>query len=53
MEIWNSILLKLQILSIFAIVFGSDLDNEVVGEPEIRCAEDAITFTVRTKNPFR
>uniref|UniRef100_A0A7E4VUW5 ZP domain-containing protein n=1 Tax=Panagrellus redivivus TaxID=6233 RepID=A0A7E4VUW5_PANRE len=29
------------------------LENEVIGVPEIECTDDAITFTIKTKNSFR
>ncbi len=29
------------------------IDNEVVENPEIQCNDKGITFSVRTRNPFR
>uniref|UniRef100_A0A914VKU3 ZP domain-containing protein n=1 Tax=Plectus sambesii TaxID=2011161 RepID=A0A914VKU3_9BILA len=32
---------------------GFAIDNEVIGTPQIHCSENAITFSVRTRNIFR
>ncbi|KAJ1353843.1 hypothetical protein KIN20_010604 [Parelaphostrongylus tenuis] len=31
----------------------SQIENEVIGSPDVQCSEDAITFSIRTITPFR
>uniref|UniRef100_A0AC35U0I1 ZP domain-containing protein n=1 Tax=Rhabditophanes sp. KR3021 TaxID=114890 RepID=A0AC35U0I1_9BILA len=42
------------LLVIFVLKVNSlEIANEIIGVPEIQCAESAITFQIRTKVPFR
>ncbi|CEF64878.1 Zona pellucida domain-containing protein [Strongyloides ratti] len=56
--IWNVIIkvfyINYLIIILFntKILFGINIDNEIVGEPDIECLQDEIRVWVRTRKPF-